>query len=196
MVAVVAKNVFRAIQKAATRAETRARAVVGRFLLRAISDATNVQTVQISGQAGFELDEVERFQQYGFTSVPVAGAEAVGVAVGGSRDHIIVVATDDRRYRPKNLAPGEVALYDKNGLVIALKADGIAHIGGAAPTYEAADFIALAAKVLTELNDIRTKHDDHTHSYIPGTLAAAQTVTPTTPMGDASSVAATKAKAT
>lgn len=180
------------MQRTADRVETRARAVVGRFVLRSISDATKVQSLQISGQAGLELDEVERFQQYGFTSVPVAGAEAVGVAVGGSRDHTIIVATDDRRYRLKNLNPGEVALYDKNGLVLVLKDDGSVHVGA----NPAADFIALAAKVLTELNDIRTKFDAHTHSYIPGTLAAAQTVTPTTPMGDASSVAATKAKAT
>lgn len=166
--------------------------MAGRFLLQAISDATDVQSVQISGQSGFELDEVERMQEYGFTSVPVSGAESVGVAVGGSRDHTIIVATDDRRFRLKNLKSGEVALYDKNGLVLVLAEDGVVHIGA----NPAADFVGLAAKILTELNDIRTKHDAHTHSYIPGTLAAAQTVTPTTPMGAASSVAATKAKAT
>ena len=71
------------------------------------------------------LEKVERFQEYGFTSVPKNGAEAVLVAVGGSREHGLVVAIDDRRYRLKGLAAGEVALYDDQGQKVHLKRDGI-----------------------------------------------------------------------
>jgi phage baseplate assembly protein V len=43
---------------------------------------------------------------------------------GGRRDHGLVVAVDDRRYRKKDLEAGEVALYHKDGASILLKADG------------------------------------------------------------------------
>ena len=57
------------------------------------------------------LDRAERFQQYGLTSHPHPGAEALLLAVGGMRQHPIVAAIDDRRYRPTGLEEGEVCLY-------------------------------------------------------------------------------------
>ncbi|WP_431477838.1 phage baseplate assembly protein domain-containing protein [Massilia eburnea] len=51
----------------------------------------------------------------GFTSVPKPGAEGVVVFVGGNRDHGLVIAVEDRRFRLKGLASGEVAIYDDQG---------------------------------------------------------------------------------
>ena len=64
---------------------------------------------------------MERFQNYGFTSVPNEGSEATVVFVGADRSHPIVVVADDRRVRKKGLKPGEVAVYHKNGDFIYLK---------------------------------------------------------------------------
>lgn len=89
----------------------RVRLMVGRAVLTAVNDAGGLQTVQVKLLADEVRDGVERMQQYGFTSVPLPGAEGVMVSVGGSRDHGIVIAMDDRRYRIKGLQPGEVALY-------------------------------------------------------------------------------------
>lgn len=99
----------------------RIRLTVSRGIVRLVNDALKLQEVQIALLADETRDGVERFQNYGLTSVPLSGAEGVFLSVGGSRDHGIVIAIDDRRYRLKGLLPGEVALYDDQGQVIKLK---------------------------------------------------------------------------
>ncbi|MBN8486366.1 MAG: phage baseplate assembly protein V [Burkholderiales bacterium] len=98
--------------------------MVGRAVLRMVDDQPGIQSVQVEALAGELRDQVERFQEYGFTSVPLPGAEAAAIAVGGSRDHLVVVAVDDRRYRPTGLLPGEVAIYTNEGVLIRLKQGG------------------------------------------------------------------------
>jgi phage baseplate assembly protein V len=99
--------------------------VVSRAVVRRVNDALKLQGLQITLLAGETRDEVERFQQYGFTSVPKDGAEAVALSLGGNRDHCVVIAVEDRRYRLKGLAGGEVALYSSvNGQTIILRQDG------------------------------------------------------------------------
>lgn len=93
-----------------------ARAVVGQVL-----DAATLQSLQLAILSDETRDGCERFQQYGFSSVPFSGAEAVVVFVGGLRDHPLVLAVDDRRYRKKNLQPGESALYSDEGDYVLLK---------------------------------------------------------------------------
>jgi len=89
--------------------------MVGRCVLSAVNDSNGMQEVKIDLLADETLDEVERFQNYGFTSNPLSGAEGVTVFVSGDRSHGIVIAMDDRRYRLKGLEDGEVALYTDEG---------------------------------------------------------------------------------
>lgn len=108
----------------------RMRLMVSRGVVRGVADAPRLQTVQLDLLADEARDNVERFQQYGITSHPHPGAEAVVVAVGGSRDHLVAIAVDDRRYRLASLAAGEVALYDDLGHVVHLTRAGIVVDGG------------------------------------------------------------------
>lgn len=108
----------------------RIRLSVSRGIVRLVNDALKIQEVQISLLADETRDQVERFQNYGLTSVPLSGAEGVFLSVGGSRDHGIVIAIDDRRYRLKGLAAGEVALYDDQGQAIHLKRGKKLHVYG------------------------------------------------------------------
>ncbi|HEV7283965.1 MAG TPA: phage baseplate assembly protein V [Kaistia sp.] len=85
--------------------------IVARAEVGATFDAAMMQTAQVHLCADEVKDGVERFQQYGFTSVPHSGAEGVCLFVSGNHDHGILIAVDDRRYRLKGLADGEVALY-------------------------------------------------------------------------------------
>jgi phage gp45-like len=93
----------------------RMRLMVSRAVVELVNDATRLQAVQVSLLSDEVRDSVERFQEYGFTSVPLPGAEAVALSVSGNRDHVVVVATDDRRYRKIGLQPGEVAIYNNLG---------------------------------------------------------------------------------
>jgi len=118
-------DLTRAIGKLTAPMRRRIALMVGRCVLLATNDAEGIQELQIQALAGEKLDRVERFQQYGYTSHPHVGAEAILVAVGGNRSHSIVIAVEDKRYRLTGLKKGEVALYDDQGQSIHLHRDGI-----------------------------------------------------------------------
>lgn len=105
--------------------EGRVRGMVARAIVRLVDDARQAQELQIELLADESQDAVERFQNYGLTSVPHAGAEALVVFAGGLRSHGVVLAVEDRRYRLTGLAEGEVALFDDLGNVIKLGRDAI-----------------------------------------------------------------------
>lgn len=93
----------------------RVRLMVGRAVLYLVDDARKLQELQVEALRGEVLAGVERFQQYGFSSNPLPGAEVLLLCVGGSRSHAIAAAVDDRRYRPTDADPGEVRLYTAEG---------------------------------------------------------------------------------
>lgn len=98
--------------------------MVSRAVVKLVDDAAKMQGLQVVILAGETRDFVERFQNYGFTSNPPAGSEAVLVFPGGNRSHPLAVAVDDRASRKTGLAEGEAAIYTKFGDYIHVKADG------------------------------------------------------------------------
>lgn len=98
--------------------------MIGRCIVTAVNDDDAIQSLQIKTIGGVVLDNVERFQDYGYTSVPHIGAEGFVSFVGGNTAHGLVNKADDRRYRPTGLKPGEVAIYDDLGKTIILKRNG------------------------------------------------------------------------
>lgn len=95
--------------------------------------AGSMQTLQIALLSDEAKDEVEHFEPYGFTSNPHPDAEVLAAFIEGDRSHGIVIMAADRRYRVKNLQPGEVALYDDHGAMIKLTQSGIVINGGGHP---------------------------------------------------------------
>lgn len=87
------------------------RNMVSRGVVSLIDDSLKMQALQIRMVSGEVKDNIERPQNYGFTSHPHPGAEAFTVFVDGNRDHGLTLVVDDRRYRIKNLGRGEVAIY-------------------------------------------------------------------------------------
>ena len=81
---------------------------------------TKMQTMQIEGLHGELADKVERYQEYGFSSFPVAvnnndgTASEVLIAELGSNDMAVVIAADDRRYRPIHGFAGDSIIYTKH----------------------------------------------------------------------------------
>lgn len=94
---------------------------ISRAVVETIKDNQGLQSMQVSLLADEVQDDVERFQNYGLTSVPPKGSEGVLVCPGGDRSHGILIAVDSRTYRLKGLAEGEVALYTDEGDFIKLK---------------------------------------------------------------------------
>jgi hypothetical protein len=104
--------------------QTRISNLAARAVVQLVDDSTKQQLVQIGVLAGEDIDDGEHFHPYGFTSVPLPGAEAVVLFPGGDRGHPLVVAVADRRHRPTGGQPGEVTLYADTGAKIRLLADG------------------------------------------------------------------------
>ncbi len=100
--------------------------MVARAVVNLVDDSKRMQELQLQLLAGELIDGAERVQNYGLTSKPFPpsgdrAAEAVVLFVGGGRDHPLVVAVDDRRHRPKDLADGESTLYDDQGTRVHLQ---------------------------------------------------------------------------
>jgi phage baseplate assembly protein V len=126
--------------------------LAARAVVQLVNDALKLQTVQLGVLAGEDIDDAEHFQAYGFSSVPLAGAEAVVLFPGGDRGHPLVVAVADRRHRPTDGQPGEVVMYSDEGdqirlargNVIALSTTGEVRLGSTG----ASDPVALRSDLL------------------------------------------------
>jgi phage baseplate assembly protein V len=174
--------------------KTRIVNAIARAVVQRVNDAAKLQSVQIGVEVGEDIDDAERFQEYGFSSIPLEGAEAVVVFPNGDRAHALIVGVDDRRHRPTGGEPGEVVMYSDEGDEVALRrgnkivasTSGEVLLGSDAATA----FVALANLVKSELDTIRSQYNGHTHVETGGTTAVP--VPLIDPIGD---VEATKVKA-
>lgn len=126
----------------------RLRLIVSRGVVARSDDAKKLQSVQV-GLLADETAFMERFQNYGFTSRPQDGAEAIALAVGGARGHLVAIAVDDRRYRMQNLKNGEVAIYTDEGDYIHFKRDGVIEVVAGSKVAASAPEITAACDTAT-----------------------------------------------
>lgn len=101
---------------------------VARAVVSLVNDETKLQTLQVGLLKREIRENVERFQNYGFTAKPHAGAEGVVVFIGGNRDHGLCIAVDDRRYRVAGMEDGEVCIYTDEGDRIHLKRNNVIEV--------------------------------------------------------------------
>lgn len=103
---------------------TRVANTVARAVVQLVDDDKKQQLVQLGVLAGETVDDGEHFHSYGFSSVPLPGAEAVALFPNGDRSHPLVVAVADRRHRPTGGEPGEVTMYSHTGAKVRMLANG------------------------------------------------------------------------
>ncbi|WP_175804948.1 phage baseplate assembly protein V [Burkholderia ambifaria] len=105
---------------------------LGAWLVRGVvslvNSASKMQTLQTRLMAGGVKDGVEHFEPYGFTSHPMDGAEAIVGFLGGDSSHGVALVVADRRFRPLNLKPGEVAIFTNEGDSLILRNGRIAEL--------------------------------------------------------------------
>lgn len=135
--------------------------LISRFVLDTADDGKQMQEVKGELFSEETKDELEHFQSYGFTSVPPGGSEGVALSVNGNRDHVIVINIDNRQFRLKNLAKGEVALYNDQGAHIILKANG--NIELKCNTFKIDATEVEFVQQNTTLNTIKSTYNSHTH---------------------------------
>lgn len=145
--------------------------LAARAVVRLVDDAPARQRLQVEILKGELRDGVERAQDYGFTSHPHVGSDAILIALGGAREQAVVLAVDDRRYR-LHLQPGEVAIYDDLGNAVKLLRSkvhivGVQEVHAAAPTVRivAGDVIIEGDVAITGTVSCNGKRIDDTHTH-------------------------------
>lgn len=98
--------------------------MVARGVITLTNDGKKQQELQLGVLADEPVPDAEHFHPYGFSSVPLPGAEVVVVFPNGDRGHPLVVAVSDRRHRPTGGEPGEVTFYNDAGAKVVLKSSG------------------------------------------------------------------------
>ncbi|CAI0743081.1 phage baseplate assembly protein V [Serratia ficaria] len=126
----------------------RVRLMVDRAVVRIVTDSLGRQNLQVQTLANETNDSVERFQNYGMSSVPPPGAEAIVVAVGGRRSGMVAIAVEDKKSRPRGLDPGDVCVYHSEGHTIFLKKDGVIEIRGKAVNLVAEESCDIVSKLI------------------------------------------------
>ncbi|MBE9542504.1 MAG: phage baseplate assembly protein [Proteobacteria bacterium] len=97
--------------------------MIGRGIMLAVDDSKKIQLAQGSFFADEIKDQIEVFNHFGFTSNAPAKTECIMVSIGGNREHSIIIASENRELRLKDLPPGASAQYNKNGKYIKLIED-------------------------------------------------------------------------
>lgn len=79
-----------------------------------------VERVQLETPGGVTQD-VERFENFGFASACLPGCDSVRFLACGTTP--VALGSHDRRYRPTDLQPGDVCMYNEHGDRVTLHAD-------------------------------------------------------------------------
>ena len=97
---------------------------ITRGIIVTANDTDGMQVVKVNLLAVEERDDRKKIQNYCFPNNPHANTVCVALAMGGNRDHLIIVVADDRASRITGLEIGESVQYNSNGDKMHLKNDG------------------------------------------------------------------------
>ena len=109
-------DILQAVRALSSRIAT----LINAGTVTAVDDSKEFQTIDAKYFDSRTGLLVKHIQSYGFSSHAHVGAQALSVHLNGQPDQGLVLQVADRRYRLKNLAPGEVALYDDLGQIVKL----------------------------------------------------------------------------
>ncbi len=130
---------MRDVQKLVAPLWRRVRLIADRAIVTAVTDSFNRQGLQLKVLADEAASDVERFQNYGHTSVPPAGSEAIVLGIGGARAGLVAIAVEDKGVRPKDLEAGDNCLYHLEGHRIILRKNGVIEIEAKTVTLNATE---------------------------------------------------------
>lgn len=117
----------------------RVNGMVSRVVMTNLNDAAKRQEIQAEGFEDELMPVIEHFQPFGFYALPPVGSEGVGVAVGGHRNHLIVLALSDKRVAtPPNMLPGSSSIFSTDPQTYSIASSAGDNISRAAITWQAA----------------------------------------------------------
>lgn len=101
----------------------RLRSMANRAQVTGVVESLQRQNLQLQIENDEAVDDIERFQNYGMTSYPPVGSEAVVMALKGSLDQRVAVAVEKKDLRPKG-EQNDVIVYHAEGHNMRLTKDG------------------------------------------------------------------------
>ncbi|MEZ8134790.1 phage baseplate assembly protein V [Vibrio splendidus] len=128
----------RFVQKLLAPIRRRINGAITRAVVSGVVEGLQRQNLQLKMHADESVDDIERFQNYGCSSFPPVGSEAILAAIGGNLGNLVAVAVEDKKYRPKGES-GDVFLYHLEGHKIRLTKDGKVVITATDVIFEAAN---------------------------------------------------------
>lgn len=130
---------IRDVQKLLAPLQRRLRLIADRAIVTMVNDALQRQNLQLKVLADEGADDVERFQNYGHTSVPPEGSEAIVLGLGGARAGLVAIAVEHKGFRPKDLEAGDSCLYHQEGHNLTLGKDGLGALSAKSVSITATD---------------------------------------------------------
>lgn len=89
-----------------------------------VDDSGAMQEVKVITGDGEVLDQLERIQPFGLTSVPERDDEVIVLILNGDPAHAIAIQVGASSRRPTGLAEGEVAVWRDSSNKVVFKANG------------------------------------------------------------------------
>jgi phage baseplate assembly protein V len=102
----------------------RVQMLFGRGRITYVDDSGSVQEMQVKMSDWETLDNRIRVAEFGFTSNPPIGSDALALHIAGDRTSGAVFATNHQPSRPTGLHAGETMLYSQDGKSVYITASG------------------------------------------------------------------------
>ena len=94
------------------------RSNIRRFRIVKVDDDGTQQRVNLKGMKTEQPEDVWRPMPHGFSSNPPKDSDGYMVGMGGRSDRMLYVDGGHKKYRPRKLPEGAVALYNHSGDVV------------------------------------------------------------------------------
>ena len=141
------------------------RTLVSRGILKEYDASGSQHLAKISGLRSEELAAVPRMQQFGQSSNPPLGSHVLFTRLGGASDRAVILGIDNANLGPRDLTPGDKAIYDAHGNVISLVSSAVRIVASADLTINAAGAITLTSGGLLTHNG-KNIGSTHIHSGV------------------------------
>lgn len=88
----------RFVQKLLAPIRRRINGAITRAVVSGVVEGLQRQNLQLKMHADESVDDIERFQNYGCSSFPPVGSEAILAAIGGNLGNLVAVAVEDKKF--------------------------------------------------------------------------------------------------
>lgn len=172
------KDLLTAVSRAFADLRRRLNFIVQRGVVTKVVELDGIQRVELDFGDGRKVLG-HRLQEYGFTSYPKTGAQAVVLNVGGMAGNPLCIVAEDGRFRIL-VEEGEVAMYNDDGTFVKITKDGKVRINsdlivGGKITAEDVEADTIVGGTVSSHGKVL-----HTHTHSAGALISASPGSPVT----------------